>query len=299
MPAKGHSDVAAAPATALTVGKARVTLQWRGPMADLGQSALREWTQRSADIVRNYYGKFPVSAVTITVTAIEGNTMGAGRTFGVPQPHIEVAVGRHISSPSLNDDWVLVHELVHLSLPEVSDDHNWLAEGVATYVEGVARAQAGNISEAQLWQEYSKNMPKGLPQSNDQGLDRTHTWARTYWGGALYCLLADVGIRQHTNNRRGLQDALRAIAQSGAGMSIRWSIERILTTGDAATGTTVMTDLYVMMKDRPVAPDLNMLWADLGIRLIDGVARFDDSARLARIRRAITRAPSVGTLSTN
>ena len=82
-------------------------------------------------------------------------------------------------------------------------------------------------------------------------------------------------------------------------MSIRWSIERILTTGDAATGTTVMTDLYVMMKDRPVAPDLNMLWADLGIRLIEGVVRFDDSARLAGIRRAITRPPSIGTLSTN
>jgi predicted metalloprotease with PDZ domain len=135
-------------------------------------------------------------------------------------------------------------------------------------------------------------MPGGLPQTNDRGLDRTHTHARTYWGGALYCLIADVRIREQTNGRYGLQDALRAIRRSGAGMSAEWPIERILTTGDAATGTTVLRDLYMTMRNQPVAPDLGRLWTELGIRMRDGMVCFDDSARLAFVRRAITRSPS-------
>jgi len=183
----------------------------------------------------------------------------------------------------------MVHEMIHLSLPGVADDHNWLAEGVATYVEGIARVQSANMTEAQLWEEYLLSMPKGLPQAHDRGLDRTHTWARTYWGGAVYCLLADVKIREQTGDRYGLQDALRAIAESGAGMPTPWSVERIFATGDAATGTSVLSDLYHEMKDQPVSPVLTRLWKDLGIRQINGRVQFDDSAWLATTRRAITR----------
>ena len=93
-----------------------------------------------------------MSAVNITVTMSENATMGAGRKSGYPRPHIEVGVGRRISTQSLTQDWVLV-----------ADDQNWLAEGVATYVEGVARAQAGNISEAQLWEDFFKAMPQATP----------------------------------------------------------------------------------------------------------------------------------------
>ena len=37
-----------------------------------------------------------------------------------------------------------------------------------------------------------------------------YPWRRTYWGGALFARLADVEIRRQTQNRLGLQDALRA-----------------------------------------------------------------------------------------
>jgi hypothetical protein len=35
----------------------------------------------------------------------------------------------------------LFHEISHLSLPAIDESHTWPAEGVAVYVEGVARAQ--------------------------------------------------------------------------------------------------------------------------------------------------------------
>ena len=54
-------------------------------------------------------------------------------------------------------------------------------------------------------------MPQGLPAAGDQGLDNTHIWGRTYRGGAMFCLLADIEIRKQTGNAKGLLDALRAI----------------------------------------------------------------------------------------
>ena len=281
--------------TRISEGHAAIAVEWRGPTADVGQAGLLEWIERSAAIVRGYYGEFPVGAVKIRISVVDSDRMGNGRTFGEPQPFIEVSVGRHITARALMDDWVLVHEMIHLALPDVAEDHSWLSEGIATYVEGIARTQAGNMQETDLWNEYLESMPRGLPQANDHGLDQTHTHARTYWGGALYCLIADVQIREQTHSRYGLQDALRAIRRAGGSLSSSWPIERILTTGDSSTGTTVLSDLYRSMRDKPVSPDLNRLWTELGIRQRDGIVEFDDSARLAGVRRAITRSsPSEG-----
>jgi hypothetical protein len=66
-----------------------------------------------------------------------------------------------------------------------------------------------------MWADLVRDMPKGLPEPGDQGLDNTHTWGRTYWGGALFCFLADIEIRKQTKNEKGLQDALRGILNAG------------------------------------------------------------------------------------
>ena len=136
-------------------------------------------------------------------------------------------------------DWVLVHEMTHLALPDTGEAHAWLSEGIATYVEGVARVQAGNRAESDVWAEELRAMPRGLPQPGDQGLDHTHTWGRTYWGGAMFCLIADVDIRRAHPQPRGLQDALRAVPAPAADSRPHWPIERVLRTGDAAVGVHV------------------------------------------------------------
>ena len=269
-------------------GRATFSVSWHGSAADIGQSELLEWIRRSAAIVSGYYGEFPLDAVALQVTTGEGDRVMNGRTFGAPHALIELKVGRRVSAATLHDDWVLVHEMTHLALPEVADDQNWLAEGLATYVEGIARVQAGNLSAEELWSEYFRDMRKGLPRKDDRGLDRTHSWARTYWGGALFCLIADVRIRDQSGNRRGLQDALRAINRAGGGMGQRWGADQIFAAGDKATATHVLADLYAAMKDKPWAPDLALLWADLGVIGAAGGVRLVDSAPLATVRLAIT-----------
>jgi hypothetical protein len=274
--------------TVLHVNRATLNVSWRGMDADLGRAGLLEWIERSGKIVSGYYGEFPLENVALRISVAPGERVMNGRTFGAPDAFMELNVGQRVTRQTLLEDWVLVHEMIHLALPAVTDEQNWLAEGLATYVEGIARVQAGNMSAAALWAEYFEQMQKGLPGPADQGLDRTHTWARTYWGGALFCMLADVRIHEQTGNRRGLQDALRAIERKAGGMAERWSADRIFAMGDQATGTSVLRDLYTAMKDKPYAPDLSALWTDLGVVASEGGVRLDDSARLAAARRAIT-----------
>ena len=173
--------------------------------------------------------------------------------------------------------------------------HLWLAEGIAVYVEPVARVQAGDLTAEKIWGDMVRDMPKGLPQEGDRGLDRTPTWGRTYWGGAMFCLLADVAIRKETDNTKGLQQALRGILDAGGDHEKDWNdwpIERIFSVGDKATGTTVLSDLYKVMGAKPYAPDLDALWRELGVSVQEGKVVFDDNAPLASIRRAITATPA-------
>ncbi|HYB31962.1 MAG TPA: hypothetical protein VED45_00895 [Steroidobacteraceae bacterium] len=275
----------------VSLSLANATLQVETP-ADFsrgGSAALLAWVRRSADIVARYYGRFPTPSLRLRILAEPGDGVHGGKTFANPDALIRVRVGREVSDAQLLADWVLVHEMTHLALPETGERHAWLSEGLATYVEGVARVQAGNRPEEDVWTEELRSMPRGLPLADDRGLDRTHTWGRTYWGGAMFCLLADVDIRRRTQLRFGLQDALRAILRESGGLSTDWPIERVLRTGDAAVGTRTLEDLYAEMKDTAVAPDLPALWQQLGVVSEGAAVRLDDQAPLAGVRRAIMR----------
>jgi hypothetical protein len=271
----------------VTIDGVDVRVQLRGDEFRSGPEPLLKWIQRSLGIVAAYYGKFPTNSLQIQVVAENGDGVRSGKTWGYRGGIIRVEVGREVSEAQLHDDWVLVHEMTHLALPDVGDDQSWFSEGLAVYIEGIARAQAGNRTQQDVFSEQMRQMPRGMPQPGDRGLDHTHTWGRTYWGGAMFCLLADVEIHRKTNNRLGLQDAMRAVVRASGGLSADWPISRVLATADAATGTRVLQDLYARMKDNPVTPDLHDLWAQLGVESDGGTITFNDRAPLANIRKSI------------
>ena len=277
-------------AAELTIDGAVVQFEFDAHAFPENGAPLLEWLRRSADIVAHYYGRFPVARLKVRVMAADGDGVRGGKTWANPDAFIRVTVGQRTSRAQLQSDWVLVHEMTHLALPDTGEQHAWLSEGLATYVEGVARVQAGNRSEADVWAEEVRSMPRGLPQEGDRGLDQTHTWGRTYWGGAMFCLLTDVDIRRRTDNRYGLQDALRAVLRASGGLAADWPIERVLRTGDAAVGTTSLTDFYARMGDAPMKPDLMSLWHELGVEPDGESVRLNDAAPLAAVRHAIMRA---------
>ena len=139
-----------------------------------------------------------------------------------------------------------------------------------------------------MWKEWVEGFPQGQPEKGDRGLDNTHTWGRTYWGGTMFWLLADMRIRDQSHGTRSLDDAIKAVLEAGGDGSQRWEVARVIEVGDRATGTTVLRDLHDEMGGKPDKVNLNDLWQKLGVRYVWGRVGFDDNAPLAWVRKAIT-----------
>jgi len=258
----------------------------------LPREKILDWIRTSARAVATYYGRFPVASLRLLMVPVNGPRVRGGTTWGYRGAAIRIPLGRDSTEDVLRRDWVMVHEMVHTALPDLDQRYGWLSEGLAVYVEPIARVQAGDLSARAVWQDIMRDMPKGLPESGDQGLDNTDTWGRKYWGGAMFCLLADIEIRKRTNNRLGLQDAMRGVIAAGGNHEKDWPIERVLATADKAVGVDVLTRLHNEIGAKPRTPDLAGLWRDLGLRPGGEALEFDDTAPLAAIRKAITEAPA-------
>jgi hypothetical protein len=272
----------------IKVSNSVVDVQYEtSPGADL-QALADRWVRDSGHAVANYYGKFPVPRVTLHLTPHDGDEPTGGHTSGWNGVNIEIGLGRSVTHAGLVADWILPHEMIHTALPNLRDRHHWLEEGLATYVEPVARARVGLITPAEAWSGLEEGLPQGLPKAGDHGLDHTHTWGRTYWGGALFCLRADVEIRKRTGNQRGLEHALRAILAAGGSIETSWEIDRVISVADAGSGVPAFRELYDEMKAAPDPFDLPALWKQLGVVRRGDTVVFKDDAPLAAIRKAIT-----------
>lgn len=243
-----------------------------------------DWVRRAASAVSAFYGHFPVERVRIQVARVPGRRV-FGTTYG--SHLIAMQLGEEASPAQLEHDWTLTHEMFHLAFPDLDRSHLWMEEGMATYFEPIARARIDDLSPERVWSELFEGLPKGLPKDGDRGLDLTPTWGRIYWGGTLFWFLADLQIRERTQNRHSADDALRAILAAGGHGDVEWPIERVLAVGDRGTGTTVLASLYKRMATHPYPVDVDALAGRLGVAASGG---FDDKAPLAAVRRAVTSA---------
>jgi hypothetical protein len=275
----------------IALGGAQLQVDFAPGPLDLGDAPILDHIRMAASAVVAYYGRFPVSTALVLVVPVAdrgGEPQGTtwGDMHGFPG-FTRLRIGQHTTQADLDDDWVATHELVHMAFPSQERQHHWIEEGLATYVEPLARVKTGELRAQKVWNDMVQGMPQGEPAPGDQGLDRTHTWANTYWGGALFCLVADVQIRRETHNRKGLEDALRGIVAAGGTIDQEWPLEKAFEIGDSATGTHVLTTMYAQWKDAPVTIDLDKLWSELGIRRAGDGIEFVSTAPLANIRESI------------
>jgi hypothetical protein len=272
----------------LRVAGGVIEIEFVRPASAAWESVAGQWVERSARAVSDYYGRFPVGRLRLRIASSAGSRAREGTAYGWRGPLITISLGRDATMASLADDWLLTHEMVHLAFPSLPERHHWLEEGLATYVESIAQARAGLLTPERVWYDFVVGLPQGQPQSGDRGLDGTPTWGRTYWGGALFYLRADLLIRQRTGNRYGLEHSLRAILDAGGSIERDWTVDQVLDVADQAVGVPVLRELYEEMASEPLTVDLRTLWQQLGIRRQGNTVTFDDRAPLAGVRNAIT-----------
>jgi hypothetical protein len=282
-----------APFETVTVmqGKSEIHVFLSSGKLAVDRSAVLKWVGDAASAVSHYYGTFPVPKVTVVLLATGREGVNNGVTYRGQL--IQMRFGKATTAQEFDCDWTLTHEMFHTAFPDLNDDHLWMEEGMAVYFEPIARARIGICSDTEVWQGMMDGMRNGMPHAGDEGLDTTHTWGRTYWGGALFWFMADVQIRQQTNNKHSADDALRAILADDGDGTKHWPIQNVLAKADKATETHVLTDLYQKYATKcatSTAADLAALWKSLGVGKDGDAVTFDDTAPLASIRKAMTNA---------
>lgn len=275
------------------VARSGGTLTLAYPRGALGleETLLEGWVARGMDAVSSYYGRFPIPSALVLVLPSQGNAVAHAVTKGFGGAAIKAYLGPETSEVDLFDDWKLVHEMVHLALPNLEADQAWLEEGLATYVEPLARARAGFLGEASVWVELMDGVPFAVEQMGSAGLAEDQSWAATYWGGALFCLLADVEIRRATEGAKGLEDALIGILDEVGDIRIKAPVQAVLAAGDRATGTEVLTVLHAVLSESLKDVDLHGLWEELGVERVRSGVRFHEGAPLAELRQQLVGAP--------
>ncbi|HXV24839.1 MAG TPA: hypothetical protein VED46_11320 [Alphaproteobacteria bacterium] len=239
-----------------------------------------DWVHRTALANADLWRGFPVARSTVVILPTpRRSNVPFGRVISTGGILVLALVGSEIEPRALYDEWVLIHEFIHLGTPFIRDTGAWLNEGIATYLEPIVRYRAGWRSAESVWEEWIGWMGRGVPP-----MTRGLSSGSPYWGGALFALMADTELRKLTGGRLGLEHCLRTILAEA---------------GDIATAARTLPTLALCDHEGPEpvlsrmaethlagAPvDLGGLFAALGVRNSGGKIELDDAAPLADVRR--------------
>jgi hypothetical protein len=246
---------------------------------------LRTWVRDAGGCVSSLFGAFPVETSVFVIPVRGADEVVFGRTLSLSGASCAILVGDELPAARLHADWVLVHELFHMGCPSFVGEGHWLEEGLATYYEPILRARAGWMTERDLWAHFADQMRRGVPKAGEPpSIEERDDIDSTYWGGALFALLADVVLREHGSS---LDDTLRAVHARGGDATHTWKMADVFRVGDAQSKTRVLEDVYASFAVRGEAPELAGFFASLGVHVEAGGIRLDDAAPRASLRRAI------------
>lgn len=231
----------------LQVGGGEVVLTVEPGKLDVSEAHIVDWVHTAAKTVAAYLGKFPVEQVLVNIKTDAVKGPHNGHTHCGTPPIIWVSLGTKTSVQDLRNDDVMTHEMVHLMLPNA--DHGqqgWAAEGLATYVEAVARRNAGRL-DAEGYRKLIAEMTTKAAAGSGQGLDATNASQQRYWSGAMFWMTADREIQRKLPGKT-LADALRGLNEVGGCISEHWPIEKSLAACDAALGQSILVPLAARMR---------------------------------------------------
>jgi hypothetical protein len=267
----------------IEVAGARLRVAVLGQGWQVERGVLLAWLREAAAAVAGLYDGFPEPEAQIIVLPAPGRRVAHGNAAQGGGPSIALMVGTEITAEKMRDDWVAVHELLHLGMPTVDDSARWLSEGMATYYEPLLRARAGWITPAQAWEILHEGFQRGSARGSGRTLTdesrhmgETHEYWRVYWAGAAIAMIADVTLRRHADAPT-LDEQMRAIRDCCLHGTRTWPAAALLaeiavpgeTPGEVPDLASVAGDYA----DEVRFPELAETYAALGLR-------FDAQGRL-------------------
>ena len=136
--------------TPVTVGGGTLNVAFAPGELALPRRTIMAWLEKSAHAVAVYFGKFPVKSARVLIVPVPGDGVQSGTTFGFRGAAVRLLVGSDATEADLDEDWKAVHEMTHLALPDVEDSQLRLAEGIAVYVEPIARVQDRDLAAEKI-----------------------------------------------------------------------------------------------------------------------------------------------------
>ena len=255
------------------------------------------WLRSAARSVTTVYGFFPLRQVDILVTPTNrGNgPIPFGQVERQPNTHVNFFIQPDQPLQAFLNDWTAVHEFAHLLLPFIDRDTAWLAEGIATYYQYVARVRGGIISENQAWTGLLAGLERGrhnttsgitLRQASRQ-MHEQQSYMRVYWSGVMFALTTDVELRRQSGGTKSLDQALLKFNHCCLPSHESWQAEAFLSQLDKGIDSNIFTKNLHAYDTRTDFPASTRLLIQLGVISINGAITVNDSATLAPIRRQI------------
>lgn len=171
------------------------------------------------------------------------------------------------SEASYRRDWLAVHELFHLKMPETKQRACWFTEGFTTYYQEVLRVRSGALTPQQMWDDLHDGLvrfgqPRGSSlQKDSDELWQTHRYQKVYWSGAGLALLCDWKLRERGSSLDAFLAKQRAASDEAPLQETE--LIRLL---EEATEKNFVTDFL----NASTSVDYSAAYRALGLVVVDG-----------------------------
>ncbi|HLL04765.1 MAG TPA: hypothetical protein VK539_29540 [Myxococcaceae bacterium] len=258
-----------------------------GELKHMNDEQLCDWLRRTAEEVRMVRSPFPHPRVTVLVSPVQGSR--AANVFGMvlwsAPPSIALLVGQDAPPSAFQEDWVAIHEMLHLTHPTFVPRTRWISEGLATYYTEVARARSGRFTPEQAWHELLQGFETGKSQADGrtfQEMINEDAPPGIYWVGAFFALRLDVELRRATGNQRGLEHVLELLATQGSTTTLKAYSAAV----DQVAGRPLFDALLAQELRVPAFAGLGALLEALGVKATSGGVTLE-RARDSVLREAL------------
>ncbi len=262
---------------------------------------LLEWVDYIAAALRQVYGHWPMRRWQISISPTSASSIDPIPWAQVRREdtvRVEFFTAASANAEELRRNWTGYHELAHLLIPYQGWGDSWFSEGLASYYQNILQARAGLITEQEMWQQLYQGFQRGLAETAFDGQplhrvsDRLRAdggFMRVYWSGAWYFLAADTRLRLQSEGQLSLDTALQQLNQCCA--EDRLSVAQLVALLDELNGVALFRSLYDEVAVSTSVPPFAAIFASLGIDVVDGQVRLQETGPGARLRKAIATAP--------